>query len=124
MTVIYRDVLSDDGFKMSSVEAVYVRFGRELRRVRRDKGLTQAELATRVGLGRTSIVNIEAGLQRIHLHTLVELARALEVSPATLLPDEPEEIAALAPQVATLPTAERDWVMRVVASGSAPRKRS
>lgn len=107
---------------MKSVEAIYVRFGRELRRVRRDKGLTQEELAARVGLGRTSIVNIEAGLQRIHLHTLFQLARALDESPVTLLPDEPEEIAALAPHVATLPTAERDWVTRVVAAGLAHGK--
>jgi DNA-binding XRE family transcriptional regulator len=42
--------------------------------------MTQAELAAPVQLGGTSIVNIEAGHQRVHLHTFVALATALGVS--------------------------------------------
>jgi transcriptional regulator with XRE-family HTH domain len=100
---------------MESVETIYARFGRELRRVRRAKRMTQDELAQRVNLGRTSIVNIESGRQRVHLHTFVELADALDVSPTDLLPEEPESVPEIASQVETLPAPERDWVMRVVA---------
>ena len=104
-----------------AVEAIYTRFGRELRRVRKQRKMTQDDLAQRVNLGRTSIVNIESGRQRVHLHTLVDLAEALEVSPTELLPDEPESVPEIADQVGTLPAPERDWVMRVV---SPPADRS
>jgi transcriptional regulator with XRE-family HTH domain len=93
---------------------LYPRFGRELRRVRRQKKVTQNQLAERVKLGRTSIVNIERGRQRIHLHTFLEFARALQVDPRELLPDEPTPVPEIAGEVANLPGPERDWVLRVV----------
>jgi transcriptional regulator with XRE-family HTH domain len=99
---------------MGSVEPIYARFGRELRRVRRKRGMTQEALADRVGIGRTSIVNIEGGRQRIHLHTMIDLAGALGVDPAELLPDTPESVPEIAGRVETLPAPERDWLMRVV----------
>jgi transcriptional regulator with XRE-family HTH domain len=108
------------------VEPIYMRFGRELRRVRRKRRVTQATLADRIGLGRTSIVNIERGQQRVPLHTFVKLADALQVEPAELLPREPEQISEIAAQVEALPAPERDWVMRVVspaAAGQAKRRR-
>lgn len=105
------------------VEAIYTRFGRELRRVRRQKGMTQDDLGQRVNLGRTSIVNIESGRQRVHLHTFVGLADALELSPAELLPEEPESVPAIADRVETLPAPERDWVMRVVSKPARQKRR-
>jgi transcriptional regulator with XRE-family HTH domain len=98
------------------VEAVYARFGRQVRRVRQQRKMTQAELADLVQLGRTSIVNIETGHQRVHLHTVYALANALDVPPAELLPEEPTDTAEVPPQLQELPVAERDWVMRRLAS--------
>jgi transcriptional regulator with XRE-family HTH domain len=49
--------------------------------------LTQEALASKAALTRTSIINIEKGRQQILLHTLVDIARALEVSLADLVPD-------------------------------------
>lgn len=107
------------------MEPLYVRFGRELRRVRRRKKMTQSELADRVALGRTSIVNIESGRQRVHLHTFLELASALDVDPEELLPEIPEQLPEIALRVGTLPEPERDWVMRVVSPPAGrTRKRS
>jgi transcriptional regulator with XRE-family HTH domain len=78
--------------------------------------LTQADLADRVALGRTSIVNIERGHQRVHLHTVIALAAALQVPPTELFPEEPDETTEIPPQLQKLPVAERDWVMRRLAS--------
>ena len=48
---------------------------------RRDRRMTQEVLATRAKLTRTSIINIEKGRQQILLHTLVDIATALNVAP-------------------------------------------
>jgi transcriptional regulator with XRE-family HTH domain len=48
--------------------------------------LNQAEIGTAIGLSRASIANIETGRQRIPIHHLYRLARALRVDVHTLLP--------------------------------------
>lgn len=48
--------------------------------------MTQQELATAIGLTRTSIANLEAGRQRIPLHILYAIAEALGVAPTVLMP--------------------------------------
>ena len=59
------------------IEPVYVMVSAKIRMVREALGMDQAELAKRVGYTRTSIVNLEAGRQRIPLHQVEEIARAL-----------------------------------------------
>lgn len=49
------------------------------------RGLSQVALASRAGLTRSSISNIEAGRQNIRLTVLATIAAALEVAPAVLL---------------------------------------
>ena len=51
---------------------------------RRKAGLTQAELAARVGKDQTFISIIERGQRRVDVLEFVVLARALEVSPEKL----------------------------------------
>lgn len=60
-------------------------FGRTVRHLRQDRGMTQAELATRVGLGRTSITNLEKGQQSPPLSMLPEIASALGVDALRLI---------------------------------------
>lgn len=67
------------------MEAFYEGFGRRLRQLRRSAGLTQEQLARRLGLNRTTVVNIEGGRQRVAVHQLVELADALGCEPSELL---------------------------------------
>lgn len=69
------------------MDAFYPGFGRNIRRLRQARGLTQEALAQRVGMSRTTITNVEAGRQHVPLHALIWIAEALKVRPAELLPD-------------------------------------
>ena len=57
-----------------------------IRVIRERKGLSQADLAELIGVDQSTICRIEAGGQRVYVDTLVEIAEALEVRPAKLLP--------------------------------------
>jgi transcriptional regulator with XRE-family HTH domain len=78
-------------------EQLYTGLGRRLLRYRREAGLTQEEVATKLKLKRTSITNIEAGRQRILLHQLFSLATAVRVSPNQLLYDHDTPLEELVP---------------------------
>lgn len=60
--------------------------GMAIRKARVSLGINQEELARRVDLRRTSIVNIEGGRQRLPLTTLYDIADALGVQAVALLP--------------------------------------
>jgi DNA-binding XRE family transcriptional regulator len=51
-------------------------FGNALYEARVQVGLRQEDLAKKVGLSRTSIVNIEAGRQAVNLYTMSKIAKA------------------------------------------------
>jgi transcriptional regulator with XRE-family HTH domain len=57
-------------------------FGKALRAARRERDLSQDQLALDAGLHRTHVSLIERGLREPSLDTLVKLCRALDVSPA------------------------------------------
>lgn len=59
---------------------VYQRTGMQIRRVRMEKGLSQASLSGSLALcGRSHLVNIENGKATFSLDTLEEIANALGV---------------------------------------------
>lgn len=60
-----------------SSDATSVRVGLEVRRARADLGITQAELARRMGVKPPYITNLEAGTRNITLGQLANLADAL-----------------------------------------------
>lgn len=62
------------------------RLGEALKSLRASAKMTQGELAAAVGLERTSITNIEAGLQAVSVPLLVKLCRVLNVEPSQLIP--------------------------------------
>ena len=66
--------------------ALYRAVGEAIRSTRLAQGMTQQQLATAVGFLRTSVVNIEAGRQRVPLATLYDIADALGVQATALLP--------------------------------------
>lgn len=67
------------------IEAIYVVLGARTRYIREVLGMQQGELAKLVGLTRCSIVNFEAGKQRLMLHTIEQVAAALNTTPKNLL---------------------------------------
>lgn len=64
-------------------------FGSAVRRWRGRLGVSQEELAGRAGLHRTYICDVERGARNVSLESIEKLARALEISTATLFSYEP-----------------------------------
>ena len=68
------------------IQRFYRDVGSRVRAARATAGMTQEDLASELSIGRSSIANLEAGRQRIPLHTLMLIADILKVQPAELLP--------------------------------------
>lgn len=66
--------------------SIYRALGESIRRHREAAGLRQEDLGAKIGLSRTSIVNIEAGRQGVSLHVVLAIARALRVDSFFLIP--------------------------------------
>lgn len=63
---------------------VLTRFGKALRELRTERGLSQDELAARAGLDRNYIGMIERGERNPAIVNVVKIAEALDVSPSEL----------------------------------------
>jgi len=108
---------SDRATGVDDHKAFYEEVGRRIRdaRKRRNPKLTQQGLAELVSLTRTSITNVERGRQKFLLHTLADLAKALQVEPASLLPrleGEPERN--LEDALKDRPRSEKEWIKSAV----------
>ena len=99
------------GFSESDL---YVAVGGRIRVARERVGLTQEALGQLVGLGRTSITNIERGRQRMTVNTLFDVATALGEPAANLLPTFSAEPAPVLDSVSGLSDEERRWIRAVV----------
>lgn len=64
------------------------RLGNRLRELRREAGLTQAELARRTGIHRPNIARVEAGRHTPSLETLARLASAIGVATTRILSED------------------------------------
>lgn len=84
---------------MTDFDEIYRGVGRKIRQTRENEHLSQDSLAKRLGISRTSMVNIEAGRQRAPLHLLWQIAELLETKLILLIPS-PEEL--LAPRDQTI----------------------
>lgn len=76
---------------MSDRGSLYARVGKKIREVRAKRRITQEGLAGTIGLSRTSISNIEKGRQKILLHTLFDIAKALSTDPAEFIPRDQQQ---------------------------------
>jgi len=52
---------------------IYRDFGRKLAVLRHEAGMTQADLARKIGVSRASLANIERGEQRVYLHQILSV---------------------------------------------------
>ena len=62
-------------------------FGRALKRWREKRGLTQEQLAHDAGITTSYANQVEKGKKAPTLTVILKLARALDITPAELLPD-------------------------------------
>ncbi|KKR80661.1 MAG: DNA-binding protein [Candidatus Daviesbacteria bacterium GW2011_GWA1_41_61] len=65
---------------------VLEKFGQKMQKVRQSSGVTQEELAARLGMHRTYIGLIERGERNPTIRTLYKIAKALKVPASDLLP--------------------------------------
>jgi len=79
-------IKSDDPMEINE-KLLYKILGGRIQAKRLSHKLSQGQLADSVGLQRTSITNIEAGTQKVQLHTLYEIASVLQCSIGDLIPD-------------------------------------
>lgn len=67
------------------IEACHISVGVRIRMIREMLGLSQGDLAKRVGLTRVSVTNTEIGRQRLLLDGIERYATALGTTPKHLL---------------------------------------
>jgi len=92
------------------LDQFYAEMGRRISTFRRKSNRTQDDLATSVGLTRTSLTNIERGRQRVLIHTIALIAEELSVDLVELVPSRRKSTQSLN----RMPEATKQLLMRVV----------
>jgi transcriptional regulator with XRE-family HTH domain len=98
-----------------TINVFYMDVGRHVRNARVRAGATQAQLAEMASMTRSSVANIEAGRQRVPVHTLVVIAAALNLNPGDLFPpriggEGSVELSALTARLEKEPQETRDFI--------------
>lgn len=83
--------MNSDPPPVHSDDELHAALGKKIREQRQLSGLTQAELAARIDVSRSSLTNMELGRQRLLIDQLYKMAEVLNTSPKDLLPS-PSEI--------------------------------
>jgi transcriptional regulator with XRE-family HTH domain len=97
---------------MAGNEGFYQKLGSQIRAARKKALLTQEALAAKISLTRATVTNIEKGRQQLLVHTLIDIAEALNVPPASLLP---EQQSLSIDRLLTLETIQaQEWIRRAV----------
>lgn len=73
-----------------NVDTLYQLVGERIRNARNLAGLSQAALAKKLDMSRTSVVNIEAGRQKPPLHIIWQIAEEVGTEAALLIPNQTE----------------------------------
>ena len=71
--------------KSGPIQPCYRALGARIETMRTALGWTQEDLAKKLGFSRPSIVLIEAGKQRVLMHTIEDIARGFGCTPKHLL---------------------------------------
>lgn len=75
-------------FMTNSETSFFKAFGQRIANLRKQRGLTQSDLAAALGLDQTAVASYEVGRRRVPLSLLPKLAQALGVSAAEII-EEP-----------------------------------
>lgn len=73
------------------IEACHQATGMRIRIIREAVGMTQEELAKRVGYTRVSVTNIETGRQRLLMDVIEQFAKALNTTPKHAYPVDTQD---------------------------------
>jgi transcriptional regulator with XRE-family HTH domain len=84
----------------------YGAVGNQIAILRKSRGITQEQLAAKILMTRTSVINIEKGRQQVLVHTLFDISRALQVPVSKFLPGE-ESLESL---LRNQPKKGREWI--------------
>lgn len=100
---------------MAQRKPLNVSVGARIKAVRKGAGLTQEQLAERIGISAKNLSFIETGRFGVGLETLTRICTALHVSADALLFGQAEgEPAALCRDLTALPPAQRDYALRLL----------
>ena len=80
----------------------YIALGQTILKYRKERNLTQGELAAMAGISLPFMGHIERGTRIASLETLVELCRALKVTPNDLLVAEGVSARSTVPELVTI----------------------
>ena len=115
---------------MPPIEPFYVELGRRIAAIRSSRRISQAELARRLRLTRSSVANVESGKQRVLAHSVIDFALALRVQVSELMQAPPDGRAAVKAELtAKLPPGVAESVIskilspEVVTNGSERRQK-
>ena len=99
-------------------EPIYYETGRRIRAARKHAKMTQENLAAKVSLTRTSLTNIEMGRQRFLFHTIIDIAKALKISPSDLMPeiDSIPEVPHVTDALEEQPSNVQQWIRSSISS--------
>src|ERR1700686_2347780 len=95
---------------MNERDAFYRKVGEKIRRLRKERGISQEGLARAVGLKRPSMSNIEKGRQNLLLHTFCDIVETLGSSANVLLPEEHKSESTQLPDLVSLSKEVRAFV--------------
>lgn len=70
---------------MQALSATHLKLGQKIKQLRSELGLTQEELAFKVGIDRSYMGFLERGERNPTLSTLVKIAKVLKVSSGELI---------------------------------------
>jgi transcriptional regulator with XRE-family HTH domain len=100
-------------------------FGRLLAAHRRQKGLTQSQLAEHAQLSQEMITKLEAGLTGASFKAIERLADALEINPGALFSPEVgprrRQLDQLVARLAALDEDDAEWAVRLIEVGLSRR---
>lgn len=89
---LIKEAIAQRGIKTPPERQILSTLGEEIRRVRKDRGLTQGQLANRTDLSRSLISRIESGSAAPSIPSLYKIANALNVRIGSLFVNIPQQI--------------------------------
>jgi transcriptional regulator with XRE-family HTH domain len=69
---------------LTLAQTIQVDFGKAIRQMREEAGISQETLALRAGLGRSYFSGVERGVRNIGLVNIAKVADVLDVSPGAI----------------------------------------